>query len=230
MRADSEILGTHTVACQFNEFFMHKDYDWWYMVQPGDVVVDVGACFGMFTCRALDLGASKVYAVEPNEKLLKDTLYNAFPHIKNKKDSPVVPVNYAIGSDSNRRSDIFGHSRSDGSLKFKSFKDFVEEYNIDYIDYLKIDAEGGEYDIFTEENVDYLVNNVKHISAEFHLGKFEGIEEEFIKLRNNVLTKFDTSKFRYKNQELHNKIFDDDFIRTVGSGFTWMIYICNKSL
>ena len=34
--------------------------------------------------------------------------------------------------------------------------------------FFKLDCEGGEYDIFTEENIDYLKNNVGYIVGEFH--------------------------------------------------------------
>jgi autotransporter strand-loop-strand O-heptosyltransferase len=40
--------------------------------------------------------------------------------------------------------------------------------NVEKIDYLKVDCEGGEYDIFTDENLDYIENNVKKIAGEFH--------------------------------------------------------------
>jgi hypothetical protein len=37
------------------------------------------------------------------------------------------------------------------------------------IDFLKVDCEGGEYDIFTQDNLDFLINNVKKIVGEWHL-------------------------------------------------------------
>jgi len=52
-----------TLNTMWTEFFVKETYDWWRKVQPGDTVMDIGACVGMFTCRALDLGAKTVYAI-----------------------------------------------------------------------------------------------------------------------------------------------------------------------
>ena len=71
-----------------------------------------------------------------------------------------------------------------------TFKTFVENYSIDKIDFLKTDCEGGEYDIFNEENIDFILNNVKKISGEWHLNTTE-TKEKFIIFRDKYLTLFD---------------------------------------
>ena len=73
---DTSDLCMVSVATMHREFFVRKDYEWWYKVQPGDICVDVGACVGMFTAHALDRGAKKVYAIEPNPKFLKAIVNN----------------------------------------------------------------------------------------------------------------------------------------------------------
>lgn len=224
MKTNSEILGMNNISCQHREFFHTKDYEWWYKVQPGDVVVDIGACIGMFTCLALDFGAKKVYSVEPNADLLKDAMYNAFDHIVDKRDSPVIPVNKAIGDPHNKKSVVFGQNAQE---EYITFKDFISEYNINYIDYLKIDCEGGEYDIFTEENINFLVNNVKHIAVEFHLlGQQNRLD--FLNFRNNYLKLFDHDKVKFMDASLGKKIHDNNFIN--GGNHVFMMYFCNKSL
>jgi FkbM family methyltransferase len=42
-----------------------------------------------------------------------------------------------------------------------TFKTFIDLYNIEKIDFLKIDCEGGEYDVFNLENFEWVKNNVK---------------------------------------------------------------------
>jgi hypothetical protein len=73
------------------------------------------------------------------------------------------------------------------TLKFDTFLDL---YSIDKIDFLKTDCEGGEYDIFNEENKKFILDNVKKIAGEWHLGNYE-LKEKFRKFRDTYLTKFD---------------------------------------
>ena len=174
------------LAILYNEFFSRQDYRWWYEVHPGDIVVDIGGCIGMFTCLALDSGASKVFTVEPNPSLAKTILENASMHIFNKKDSPVTIINKAIGSNTSFLKNVFGNKLPEyefpnadltkeefNSIELISFKELLEQYDIKHIDYLKIDCEGGEFNILTTENLDFIKNNVKHIAVDFHKGAFE---------------------------------------------------------
>jgi FkbM family methyltransferase len=221
-----------TVATLYHEFFIRNDYDWWYKVQPNDVVVDIGACNGMFTCHALDNGAKKVYSIEGNSKLIKTVIHNASPHIINKKESPLVPINCVIGNDPMYARNIFGEGY-DKAVPIRSFKDIIKEYDITHIDYLKIDAEGAEYDILSEENLEFIKNNVKHIAVEIHLDCFEGAPALFKKFRDNFLSKFDASKIKYLHEDSQQKMYDDAYLNSkwpLGWGSCWMIYICNKSL
>ena len=50
----------------------------------------------MFSCHALDSGASKVYMIEPNQHLLKTAINNTLPYVINEVESKVVPCHAAI--------------------------------------------------------------------------------------------------------------------------------------
>ena len=54
---------------------------------------------------------------------------------------------------------------------------------------MKTDCEGGEYDIFNEENINYILSNVKKITGEWHLNTLEN-KNNFKNFRDNYLTKF----------------------------------------
>lgn len=226
------ISSLSTIATQYHEFFTRRDYEWWYQVQPGDIVMDVGTCIGLFTCHALDRGAKKVYAVEPNRELLSTTLTNAMPHLINKKESPVVPINCAIGKNENYAKCIFGNYNKE-DIQIRTFKSIVEEFAIKQIDYLKIDAEGAEYDILSEENFEFIKNHVKHIAVEVHLDMVKEGPQMFMEFRNNFLSKFDRNKIKFMDADSEQRTYDDNFIMSkwpLGWGSCWMIYICNKSL
>lgn len=236
------------LATLYNEFFLRQDYRWWYEVQPGDIVVDIGGCIGMFTCLALDSGASKVYTIEPNSTLAKTILENTAIHIFNKKDSPVTIINKAIGSNTTFLKNVFGNIYTNtnrplhqaeadmteeefNSLEYITFKDFIKLYDIKHIDYLKIDCEGGEFDILTSENLEYIKNNVKHIAVEVHIGAFEDGPEKFMNLRDNFLFHFDRNQIKFLEPYGYHNTFNVNWLERP-SGWEscyWMIYICNES-
>lgn len=226
----------NNVATLYHEFFVRHDYKWWYQVSPGDIVVDIGACNGMFTCSALDSGAKKVFAVEPNLELLETTVINAFPHIVNKLESPLIPINCLIGKGTDYSNHIIGigdNRSAIDNIPSMTFREFIEKYNITNIDYLKIDAEGAEYDIFSQENLDFIKDNVKHIAVEVHLDVFPSAPDKFIEFRDNFLNSFDQEKIKFLYAQDRAKTYDDTFIKSkwpIGWGNCWMIYICNKSI
>lgn len=211
----------------FYEFFVRKDYEWWRPVQAGDIVVDVGANIGMFTCLALDNGASKVYSIEPSLELLQTTMYNAAPGLINKKESPLIPINCAIGSRKDRVRHVYG-PKNDFTLK--EFKDILKEYDIKKIDYLKIDCEGGEYDILNLENLDFIKNNVRHIAVEMHINFHPDGPALYDKFRDTFLPHFPVVKFlNSRGLELTYELNKAGKPWPSEEG-EWMIYICNHDI
>jgi FkbM family methyltransferase len=219
---DTSELCMESVKTMHNEFFSRMDYDWYYKVEPGDVCVDVGACVGMFTAHALDRGASKVYAIEPNPKFLKAVINNTWQYIVDEPTQKVVPVSYAIGSDMGHTDHVFYTDE----FEVRPFSYFLEKFEIGHIDYLKIDCEGGEYDVLSKENLDFCINNVKHIAVECHLRASDDGHDKFIKFRNEFLKPFiDSGKFRmrFMNNNISEILWDDKRIRNTGGEF--MIYL-----
>lgn len=218
-------------ATFYSEFFVRKDYDWWYVVQPGDVVVDLGACVGMMAADSLDKGASKVYMVEANRELLKTAIENVSEYCMNEPDPKVYPINAIIGT-----------SEADGCYVTKraplpideidklSFKELIRTYGIRHIDYLKCDIEGNEYDVFNKDNLDYCFNNVKHIAAEIHVKATEDGPERFIRFRDEFLKPFISSPFHkvrsMGQDDFLNTIWDNDVVRNLPySKSYFMLYI-----
>jgi hypothetical protein len=70
-----------------------------------------------------------------------------------------------------------------------TFSKFINLYNIEKIDFIKTDCEGGEYDIFTQDNLEFLTKNVKKIVGEWHL-KTPELKEKFRNFRDNILPQF----------------------------------------
>lgn len=163
------------------EIFVDGCYEKYFKVNEGDIVFDIGASVGPFTYSILDRKPKHVFCFEPSDREFKTLVKNTLGH-------PVTQINKGI-TDKNSVVDsekLFGGETSMESITFKKV---VNLFGIERIDFLKTDCEGGEYHIFTDENMDYILNNVKKISGEWHLSSVEE-KKKFRNFRDNILPKF----------------------------------------
>lgn len=147
------------------------------------VVVDVGANISSFGIYISKLNPNKnflIYAFEPHPG-------NSELAIKNLQRNGI----YNFELIEKAISDINGHVKFDISGAYDAFRinedtdDFIEvssvrlstfchSRNIQKIDLLKMDIEGGEYDVF-KEDIEFIKNNVDKILVEYHnLGLEDG--------------------------------------------------------
>lgn len=213
------------------EIVDEKVYRFWRDVKKDDIVVDIGASVGPFTCSILDQEPKKVYCVEPSIDLLSTCAKNTARYIANRKDNPLVLVNRAITTLTDNDIRTFAENKI---FNKSTFEEFIRDYEITKIDFLKIDCEGGEYDIFTEQNINFLKNNVGFIVTEFHLkGKNE--REKFKKFRDKILPNFTNYKIMSCTQQtisqgnvvdLGEHIKSDSFLDSYICEF--MVYINNE--
>lgn len=144
------------------EIFERKIYEKFFKVEESDIVVDVGASIGPFSYTLKDKNISHLYCIEPSPvqiELLKENI-NSLPFT-------IIP--YVMGKDSIEITDNFGSDGPSSLIEAKTFKTFIKENNIQKIDFLKTDCEGGEYDIFSIENLFWVKDNIKKITGEWHL-------------------------------------------------------------
>lgn len=173
-----------------NEIFRQKAYERFCEVKEGDIVLDIGASIGPFTYSILDKNPSKVICVEPSI-VEHPTLKN------NTKDGNVTIIKKAIGPTNDKilLTDMFDgiDDLNRTPMEFDSirFDTLIKENNIDKIDFLKTDCEGGEYDIFTIENFCWLKENLGVAVGEWHLStpelkqKFRVFRDVFLRLFPN---------------------------------------------
>jgi hypothetical protein len=169
-------MGEHHKDSIIKEIFIDKCYEKFFEVEEGDIVLDVGASVGPFTYSILHKKPKHVFCFEPSEREFK-TL------VRNTLGFPVTHINKGI---SNVNSIVMNDQ-----MESITFSKFVDLYNIDKIDFLKTDCEGGEFDIFNIENLHWIKNNVKKIVGEWHL-KLQGHDniEKFRQFRDVYLTEF----------------------------------------
>jgi FkbM family methyltransferase len=199
------------------ETFEHRIYERLFEVESGDIVLDVGASIGSFPHSILHKNPKHIYCVEPSELEFPTLISNTIGH-------PVTPILKGI-SNINSYVDT-GYLYDDKSkMEGITFKKLRQVYNLEKIDFLKTDCEGGEYDIFNEENIDFIKNNVRKISGEWHLGNAE-FKEKFRYFRDNYLILFDKIEvFSVDNINIKWDLWNDHFINYYTEV---LIYIDNR--
>ena len=123
------------------------------VVRPGDIVIDCGAHVGIFVDQALQRGAEKVVAVDPDPTQLECLRRNFAPEIEIGK---VVLVPKAVWSSPGKMSLHIGTENSGMSSLVKSrggdeiivdvttIDDLVAELELPRVDFIKLDIECAE--------------------------------------------------------------------------------------
>ena len=157
-----------------DEIFYKKVYNNDFVcVAENDIVFDIGFNYGLFTLDALTYNPKKVIGFEPNPKLVKSfnqlemdsvELHNAA--VSDKTGTTIFYENSFSG-----KSSIHSDVNSDTSMNsyevnICSFNSMAEQYDV--IDYLKVDCEGAEYEIFESIPKEFLTNRIRKIALEFH--------------------------------------------------------------
>jgi FkbM family methyltransferase len=197
------------------EIDIEDQYQKYFKVEEGDVVLDLGASVGPFAVHILGAAPSKIICVEPHNDLFK-TL------VKNTARSTIVTcINKGIAgvNEEVETSNLFDPSVGVESNKvFKMngirFNTLVED--IQDIDFLKIDIEGGEYDVFTEDNLAWIAVHVKKIAGELHLHTPEQ-KEKFRRFRDLYFKAFPNFQVHANNgANIKFQIWDDNFADLYG--------------
>ena len=190
----------------FWEIFINGDYEKEpsCVVEKGDVVLDIGANKGFFTLNALQKGASKVYSVEPVKhsceqikKLLED-----FPNIE--------PINKAIGETNGTISmfvdssasatncvttygDMFGRGSNKVEVESVNINTLFEQINTE-INYMKVDCEGSEFELFktiSEKNL----RGIGKMVIETHGDEIDNFVQKKLMDNNFKVYKYDNILF-----------------------------------
>ena len=156
-------------------------------VEPGDVVLDIGSNYGFFSLYAIEKGASQIIALEPFDPTFKCLVENT------KQFDKIATLNLAIadvegesefttnidysGCNYLSNKTITGGEFSNPEkyiVKTTTINKIIDDYKLDKIDFLKVDCEGGELDLFktiSDENL----SKVQKTVIEYHskeIGEF----------------------------------------------------------
>lgn len=146
-------------------------YRYGYNLNSDSIVFDVGAYRGEFARKIIRKFNCNVYMFEPVKSF--------YEHIKINfsKNQKIKVFNYGLSSrdqemrinvDGDASSTFVGRGKNFETIKLRDFEKVIYELQIDDIDLIKINIEGGEYDL-----LDYFINNnlvskMKNIQIQFH--------------------------------------------------------------
>jgi FkbM family methyltransferase len=248
-KSESSQGGIHSVI---REHFQDRYYERIVDVDPGDVVVDIGFNYGIFSLGALNKGASKIYGFEPNKNII-DKIKLIYP------DPDKVEIFNVAVSDEDKTLTFYEGGDSLGSSVVEKSNDYTESYDvecvnfyrflsdhkIDNIDFLKVDCEGTEYEIF-ECIPDEYFSKIQKIHVEFHFNDGVKVNSLIDKLeRNNFRWEFESGKnsnseigliyAKNKGKEIKPKFKEsylDDFLWVVhfSENYEFMIHPLMRSI
>lgn len=161
-------------------------YETVFEVEENDVVMDIGASIGPWSYQLKDRNVEHLYVIEPS-KTQSITL------LKNIDGIPYTYIPNVISDNDLVITESFGDSTNHEIVKAKTFMQIIEENNIEKIDFLKTDCEGGEYEVFKVENICWLKENMKKCAGEWHLSSPKS-KKQFREFRDVFLRIFPNHK------------------------------------
>ena len=154
------------------------------VIESNDVVVDLGANVGFFTHYASQK-SKKVIAVEGGDALFSCLVKNTY------ENHNIEYLNANVVSETSK----FKNTWARPTKINITLSNIFDLYGLDCIDFLKVDIEGGEYDVFKDID-EKLLCKIKKIAVETH------VSEKNEELRNKIKK----SHFYYFNLFLDKEV------------------------
>lgn len=178
--------------------YLRYDYD----LNENSIVIDLGGHHGVFSSVIYEKFKCKVHCFEPVTMLYE---------VCNKKfeNNDKVKVHKTGLSSKNEYVDfhIAGEASSihvgtvvgETNVLLKKIDDFLLEEKIDFVDLIKINIEGAEYDLLEHILNNNLITKFKNLQIQFHDNVFPGWEIKYKFIKENLkLTHHLTYEFEFK--------------------------------
>lgn len=170
------------------EIFEQKIYEKVFSVEEGEIVFDAGSSIGIFGYSILDKKPNRIYCIEPSLEEIETSKLNIPNEIGVFINKGISKIDGEI-----ELTDVYENGKTVSSTLFEvlNFKTILNQYNIEKIDFLKTDCEGGEYEIFSIDNLIWLKQNMRKAAGEWHLPnpiekkKFREFRDVFLRVFPN---------------------------------------------
>lgn len=191
IKPSMNITNTEPIFMNYEEFFVEGVYDHLDFKNPTNVL-DIGANVGLWTKYILSKGAKKVFCFEPNKEAinhlrntLKDNL-NTFVF-----DKAVYKENtsleFFVDESNSITSSIYSIQGHVPSYKVDAItlEEAIKQTGEDFIDLVKIDIEGAEFDIIENLSLE-TSSRIGNFLIEYHDFLFEDGQDKLIKFENKL--------------------------------------------
>lgn len=157
------------------EVLQDEVYEKYYKLSSGDTVIDIGAYVGMFTVKAslqVGLGGS-VIAVEPASANIRYLRENT-KTLKNVVIVPVAAGSYcgegklSISGASPCHTLIKDNAKATEKVAVSTLDEILAKLKVKKVDFIKVDAEGYEYEILKGAANTLRTNNLRLAVASYH--------------------------------------------------------------
>lgn len=161
-----------------------------YPINKNSIVFDLGGYKGDFAAEINNRYNCKVYLFEPSP-----TFYNECKE-RFKNNKKITCFNFGISSNSKKA--LLSNNNNKSSTKLTtescndhipveliSFSEFLNNEKIENIDLLKINIEGGEYDILPHIIEKNLIQHIKYLQIQFH-NFFNDAEKNRAEITHNL--------------------------------------------
>ena len=132
------------------------------IIRPGDIVVDLGANIGFFTRKAAKT-AGKVIAVEASPEHFSCLVENTHD-MKNVEYANSIAIGEVAQAEHRHMNTVYSKRCAKSTI---TLAQIMERFELDRIDFLKVDIEGAEYEMLLNTPKEVL-DKIDRISIEMH--------------------------------------------------------------
>ena len=164
---------------------LRLDYD----LSESSVVLDLGGFKGNFANSIYEKYACEIYVFEP-VKSFYDIIEEKF-----KSNEKVKPFHYGLSNEDKQlsisntgdASSVYIETEDSEKIELKSIVKFIKENNITNVDLIKINIEGGEYEVLESLLESGLISIFKNLQIQFHDFIIENARERMENIQNKLV-------------------------------------------
>lgn len=178
-----------------------------YNLDKKSIVFDVGGYYGDFASEIFRIYSSQIFVFEPVA-----SFYN---HIVNRftTNENIRVFNFGLGAKSETteisllddRSSLYANNGLKTTINIKSIVDYILSEKIEYIDLIKLNIEGAEYELLESLILNGMIANFGNIQVQFHDFVIENAKERMDNIHKALSLTHDQTwsyEFVWENWEL----------------------------